>query len=226
MNKLIYIAAPEILAIPIVECYEPLIDIKQMQVIHYGSAPENEFTANDYTKVRKTVFEKLCRAEKDFPDGWLLRLYEGFRSLKVQQILFDQIYKQVIKRYPNADLNQLFHETTPLVSPVTNLDGTQNIPPHNTGAAVDIEVITKEGQLVDMGMTLKEWQQVDLEICMTSCKKINKTAQKNRQRLLEVMTYHGFINYPTEWWHYSYGDRYWAYHQPKKEAIYGSADLL
>lgn len=24
------------------------------------------------------------------------------------------------------------------------------------------------------------------------------------------MTTAGFISYPTEWWHYSYGDRYWA----------------
>jgi hypothetical protein len=27
------------------------------------------------------------------------------------------------------------------------------------------------------------------------------------------MQAHGFVNYPTEWWHFSYGDRYWAYHQ-------------
>jgi hypothetical protein len=32
------------------------------------------------------------------------------------------------------------------------------------------------------------------------------------------------INYPTEWWHYSYGDRYWAYHQNQPHAIYGPAD--
>ena len=40
------------------------------------------------------------------------------------------------------------------------------------------------------------------------------------------MQKHNFVNYPSEWWHFSYGNRYWAYHQPEKQAIYGSADEL
>jgi len=36
----------------------------------------------------------------------------------------------------------------------------------------------------------------------------------------------GFINYPTEWWHFSYGDRYWAYHQQASYAIYGSYEEI
>ena len=30
----------------------------------------------------------------------------------------------------------------------------------------------------------------------------------------------GFVNYPPEWWHWSYGDRYWAAALNKKFAIY------
>jgi D-alanyl-D-alanine dipeptidase len=29
--------------------------------------------------------------------------------------------------------------------------------------------------------------------------------------LVTAMTSVGFVNYAHEWWHYSYGDRYWAY---------------
>ncbi len=32
----------------------------------------------------------------------------------------------------------------------------------------------------------------------------------------------GFVNYPTEYWHWSYGDRYWAYVKQQPFAIYGS----
>jgi hypothetical protein len=32
----------------------------------------------------------------------------------------------------------------------------------------------------------------------------------------------GFINYPAEWWHWSYGDRYWAFQGSKPAAIYGT----
>jgi hypothetical protein len=31
----------------------------------------------------------------------------------------------------------------------------------------------------------------------------------------------GFINYSTEWWHWSYGDRYWALITKADSAIYG-----
>ncbi len=33
----------------------------------------------------------------------------------------------------------------------------------------------------------------------------------------------GLVNYPTEWWHWSYGDRYWAMATGAPGAIYGSA---
>jgi D-alanyl-D-alanine dipeptidase len=35
------------------------------------------------------------------------------------------------------------------------------------------------------------------------------------------MTGAGFVNYPYEWWHYSYGDRYWAFVKGTRPAIYG-----
>jgi zinc D-Ala-D-Ala dipeptidase len=31
----------------------------------------------------------------------------------------------------------------------------------------------------------------------------------------------GFINYPQEWWHWSYGDRYWAFQTSAEATLYG-----
>ena len=31
----------------------------------------------------------------------------------------------------------------------------------------------------------------------------------------------GLVNYPTEWWHWSYGDRYWALLTGAPAALYG-----
>lgn len=226
MKKFPYIADPEILAIPIIECQDPLIDLKNYSELKYGVPPECELTAECYTKIRKSVFERLCRAQSGLPDGWRFRLYEGFRSLEVQQMLFDQELKRVKATSPNENYQQHFNKTTRLISPVLNLDGSRNIPAHNTGGAVDIQIITREGQLVDMGMAIKEWVSVDFELCLTDCHFISETAKQNRKLLLEIMQSQGFVNYPTEWWHFSYGDRYWAFHQPVKQAIYGSADVL
>lgn len=224
MKKIIYIADPEIISIPITECHEPLVDIKNHTELQYGPPPECELTTDCYTKMRKTVFEKLCLAQKDLPNQWRFRLYEGFRSLKVQQLLFDQRYKLVVADNPNGNKHEHFHETTRLVSPVINFDGSMNIPPHNTGAAVDVEIVTAEGQLIDMGMAAKDWCDVNPELCLTDYQLISPIAKDNRRLLFEIMTAHGFVNYPTEWWHFSYGDRYWAFHQNVKQAIYGSVE--
>ncbi|MEK8108013.1 hypothetical protein NKG94_28990 [Micromonospora sp. M12] len=33
------------------------------------------------------------------------------------------------------------------------------------------------------------------------------------------------VNYPTEWWHWSYGDRYWALMTGAPQTRYGPVDL-
>ncbi len=149
--------------------------------------------------MRKTVFEKLCQAQKDLPNGWRFRLYEGFRSLEVQAMLFEQEYQRVCIRYPQGTPEEHFYETTRLISPVTNFDGSKNVPPHNTGAAIDIEIVTETNELLDMGMTIKDWIIVNPDLCLTDCPLINKSAQMNRRLLLDLMQSHGFVNYPTEW---------------------------
>ncbi len=226
MDNILYITDHKVLAVPILECHEPLINIKDYSELHYGPPPECDLTSNDYTKLRKTVFEKLLQAQVNLPNNWRFRLYEGYRNLTVQQLLFDQEYQRVLQRYPQKTKAFHFTETTRLVSPVINFDGSINIPAHNTGGAVDVEIITEEGKLVDMGMEAKDCIFVDPELCLTACSSISQEAQQNRKILGDAMQAQGFINYPTEWWHFSYGDRYWAYHQPIKQAIYGSADDL
>lgn len=219
--KLIKSSDERILAIPIRECHEDWIDVKTQDTIAFGPAPECIETEPDYTKLRKTIYDKLCLAQDELPLNWRFRLYEGFRSLEVQQFLFDQEYRRVKTNNPNFNHEQLFMETTRLVSPVTNLDGSINVPPHNTGAAIDIEIITAEGHLVDMGMAIADWSLVAAEVCLTHCNHISTAAQKNRGVLLAVMEKHDFVNYPYEWWHFSYGDRAWAYYKKKSHAIYG-----
>jgi D-alanyl-D-alanine dipeptidase len=224
VNKIIYIADPEIIVIPIIECYEPMIDLKNQNKIAYGPPPEYAQTINDYTWIRKTIFDKLCEVQNDLPNGWRLRIYEGYRSLPIQKMLFDTQYKRFQRMYPNHDHSFIFHETTSIVSPINNSDGSINIPPHNTGAAVDVEIITDDNQIVDMGMEAKDWNTAPPELCFTHCERLSDTIKNNRQILITRMQNHGFINYPTEWWHFSYGDRYWAYHTNSPNAIYGSWD--
>lgn len=64
--------------------------------------------------------------------------------------------------------------------------GPASRPPHSTGGAVDVA-------LVHDGRTAAP---------------VTNAARRHRDILASAMDAAGFINYPAEWWHWSYGDRY------------------
>ena len=77
-----------------------------------------------------------------------------------------------------------------------------------------------------MGMESKDWCNVEPDLCRTDYENLPDHVKQNRKMLYDVMAEQGFINYPTEWWHFSYGDRYWALLTGADHAIYGPADSV
>lgn len=47
--------------------------------------------------------------------------------------------------------------------------------------------------------------------CSTQAVGFEPAARRNRRTLVPPMRDARFINYPTESWHWSFGDRYWAH---------------
>ncbi len=218
----IFIADPRILLIPITDNHEPLIDLKHKKGILFGPSPEIP-NNQEYTHLRQSVYIKLKQAQALLPKKLQLCLYEGYRSLRLQKMLFDNRYAKVKKQYPNWSSEKLFNETTRLVSPVVNLDGSTNIPPHSTGGAFDVYLVNENGEYIDMGIHPKDWMEdTDGSLSVTTSDIISQQAQQNRKIMSEVLSTVGFVNYPTEFWHWSYGDRYWAYHKKQSTAIYGT----
>lgn len=220
-KDIILISDPKVLAIPTVESNEPLVDLKNQTVIVYGPSPEISHN-RDYTRMRKTVYEKLVQAQTLLPKGLRLCLYEGFRSLSLQTMLFENRFSRVQALHSNWPEADIFNETTKLVSPVINKDGSQNVPPHSTGAAIDVYLIDSKGLPVDMGLLVKDWMEdQDGSLSQTNSQIISQEAQQYRKIMHHVLLAVGFVNYPTEYWHWSYGDRYWAYQTGQSHAIYG-----
>ena len=221
-TNIILIADPKILAITIKDNAEPMVDLRDQTKILIGPSPEIP-NNTDYTKMRKTVYEKLLEAQSLLNDGMFFCLYEAYRSLALQKTLFDHRFKIVQSHHTNWTNDEIFEETTKMVSPVVNKDGSKNIPPHSTGAAVDVYLINKNGEPLDMGIHPKDWMEDENDLLsLTDSKNISAVAQTNRQIMSNALTQVGFVNYPTEYWHWSYGDRYWAYHKHQSHAIYGS----
>lgn len=50
---------------------------------------------------------------------------------------------------------------------------------------------------------------------------VSAEARWNRTVMAKALEEVGLVNCPTEWWHWSYGDRYWAMATGATAAIYG-----
>ena len=88
---------------------------------------------------------------------------------------------------------------------------------HQYGGAVDVTLIDAQGNRLDMGTALTDYgKKVHTENSL-----ITEGQRQNRKLLYKAMTDAGFVNYPLEWWHYSYGDRMWAAYTLKSECFYG-----
>ncbi|MBN9227660.1 MULTISPECIES: M15 family metallopeptidase [Legionella] len=220
LEPILLIADPKIVAIPVIDNQDPMIDLINYSEISYGPSPEIP-NNTDYTKMRKTVYEKLKQAQSLLPVGLRFCLYESYRSLTLQKALFDTRYEKVKNKHPEWSSEQIFTETTRLVSPVINQDGSPNIPPHSTGAAIDVYLINEQGETIEMGIHPKDWMEdIDGSLSLTASEIITEEAKKNRTLMSNVLESVGFVNYLNEYWHWSYGDRYWAYYKQQPFALY------
>lgn len=225
-NEIILIADPRILAVPVIENHEPWVDLRNQNTIAVGPSPEIE-NNTDYTQMRRSVYQKLLQAQNLLPSGLKFCLYEAYRSLPLQQQLFNHHYTDVKNHHPQLSDDDIFLETIKLVSPIMNLDGSKNIPPHATGAAIDVYLLDENNVAIEMGIHPKDWlSDYDGLLSQTRSFKISATAKKNRQIMCEVLEAVDFVNYGTEYWHWSYGDRYWAYHKNAPHALYHAREHL
>lgn len=219
--KIIEMAADQVRAIPIHECGEPLIDVSYSRTICFGEPPECPETAPHYRLLRQEVLMRLEKAQLRLPAGLRLRIYEGYRSPEIQNQLFQTQLTKVSTDNPAWSAERRYLEASKLASPLCTYAGDLITTPHSTGGAVDVEIVDAKGAVVDFGMEAKDWSLVEPELCATLCNTISKEAQKNRSMLLSALEMEGFVNYPREWWHFSYGDQYWAANLRQSHAIYG-----
>ncbi|MEV6285649.1 M15 family metallopeptidase [Kribbella sp. NPDC051770] len=94
-------------------------------------------------------------------------------------------------------------------------------PPHVCGAAVDLTLCSPAGAEISLGT---EVNAAPGEACFMAATGIPAPARRYRRVLSNVMSSAGFVNYPTEWWHWSYGDQYWALSAGQPAALYAPVD--
>lgn len=208
---MILISDPRVLKIKIKDNKDPLVDARQFGIKVDGRKAKD---SPSYFMVRKSVVEKLSLAQKLLPNDLSLLLIEGFRPIALQKQYFNEYYKELLQSYPTWSKKKLLTETSKFVAPP------EIIPPHCTGGAIDITLVDSNGIELDMGTVVNADPNSNQNTCFTHSKKIDEKTQNNRSILINTMEKVGFVNYPTEWWHWSYGDRYWAYLTGNKVALF------
>lgn len=203
-----------VLAIPIKECNEPLVDLLGKSWI---TVRPSQNTTYAFSKVRKGVVERLEKSAQKLPNGFRLELEDGHRPIAMQRQYFQAHYEKVKAEHPDWDDNRLRQETSLFVAPP------EDVPPHTTGGAVDILLLDSENRIIDLGGygTPNEGYG---DLAFSDSKNISPEQQRLRAILVSVLSSAGLVNYPAEWWHWSYGDKYWAYITGHPFALYGTVD--
>ena len=201
----------------------PLEEIKKIN-IKETNEPLNEIIENDKIQLlkdhrylspflRKSARKLIYVAANNLPVGYMLLIITAYRPIWMQKELYTRRLKQLAVKHPFKMVFQ-YPRWKKMVNGYTSPPGGSS---HQCGGAVDVTVIDPQGNRLDMGTALTDYG----EKVHTENGLITEEQRKNRQILYEAMTKAGFVNYPLEWWHYSYGDRMWAAYTSKSECFYG-----
>lgn len=164
---------------------------------------------------RKSVAEKLMEATNYLPCGYNFVIKEAYRPLSLQRGFFEEALKYYKTLYPLKKADEIHKLTCQYVAPV-------NVAGHPTGGAIDI-TLSKDGIELDMGSEFNEAPIEPENFSHLYSTYISDHAKANRKILIDCMERVGFANYPAEWWHWSYGDCYWAF-MNNCAALYSATD--
>ncbi len=215
-SSIILISDPKVLQIPIIENNDPLVDLSAFLELQVDTAKSKASVL--FFKIRKSVALKLVEAQNRLPQGLKLLIVEGYRPLSLQREYFDEYSHELAATHPDWDSDKIYKEASKYIAPP------DIIPPHSTGGAVDLTLVDAEGRDLDMGTEVNANPEESNNACFMLAHNISEAARKNRSILAYALLQSGFVNYGTEWWHWSYGDRYWAFQSNKPAALFGTLE--
>ncbi|MET7621521.1 M15 family metallopeptidase [Streptomyces sp. NPDC005408] len=216
MSEIILMSDPKIEALSVEECGERLVDVRSDGSLLVDARKEDP--AGAFAQLREGVFDRLLKAQTLLPPGLRLLFVEGYRPLSLQRRYFEEYADELRADHPDWPEEQVRSAASRYVSP-------PEIAPHSAGAAVDLTLAQADGRELDLGTRMNASPEESDGACYTGAAHISDDARANRVILGAALTAAGLVNYPTEWWHWSFGDRYWALATGAAAAHYGPRDL-
>lgn len=205
---------------PIHECNERMVAANKhfrckSYYWNYNPRPDGAMEA---VYVRKGVLDKLLAINEGLrPHRLQLLVQEGYRPLSVQQFVRERsVYNALVKEHPgktDTEIKAMISEFA--ASPE------QECPPHLSGGAVDVKLVTLEGFDVEMGKVKGLFKTAHPDSFEGEGHWAHMVARNNRRLLYHLALEQGMVTNPSEWWHISYGDQMWAWMMGQTHAIYG-----
>lgn len=204
---------------PIQDNKEKLVSVsalfrKNNERLYYFPPKEIKEIDQDFY-LRAEAAEKLLQAAKSLPKNTFFYVSEGYRPLWFQRQEFDKIYAEMLAKYPQKSKKAVWELTTMYIA------DPDLSPPHSSGGTLDLTLCNDQAKQIDMGNPMNT---VDAK-SNTFTRQITKRQKENRMLLFDTLTSHDFVNIPSEWWHFSHGDQYWALYKKEKFAKYGPIDM-
>lgn len=159
----------------------------------------------------------LCGASKRLPAGYHLAVVEVWRPVEIQRRMYLGTWERIRKRHPEWSDATLLRVVNRYTAPP---DSRNAPPPHSTGGALDAILVREDGSPYDH---TTPFDRFDPACFAFDARGLSAEARKTRRILAEALSSVGFTNYPSEYWHWSYGDQGWAYRGGHPHAIYGPA---
>lgn len=164
--------------------------------------------------VREIVASKLQLVSNELRESYpayRLKIVYGFRHPNIQELYFKK-RKELLRTENNEMSEEDLNELTNTMTACPETAG------HPTGGAVDVTICTEFNDDLDMGTGISDFS--DLEKIKFACNYLSYEQKANRKLLQKLMISKGFAPYYGEWWHFSYGDREWAWFYDKPRALY------
>ncbi|WNV91085.1 M15 family metallopeptidase [Umezawaea sp. Da 62-37] len=215
MTELVLLSNPRVADLPAEECGEPLVDLREFSELALDDRQADP--AGAYLHLRAGVVERLLVAQGLLPDGVRLLIVEGYRPLWLQERYFAEYANALREDNPLWTDDFIRVQASRYISP-------PEIAPHVSGAAIDLTLCTESGRELDMGTEVNASPEESDNACYTDAD-VSPLARGNRRMLVRALETAGLVNYPTEWWHWSYGDRYWAMLTGARAAKYEAQDM-
>ncbi len=168
-------------------------DAKYASSDNFTGAPVDGYAANRVALSEKLAASLTIARDKAAKKGLYLLVWDAARPQRAVDRFVewsrepeDGVTRE--KHYPNLKKNQLFREGY-----IAARSG------HTRGAAVDLTLIDKSGEALDMG---GDFDLMDVK-SHHGAKGLTPAQAENRLLLKKLMRSAGFNAYSNEWWHYS-----------------------